>query len=384
MESVGDVLKRQPSRFHYQDLVQKIMKDPDVAAFIQQESLTPEELNRSISKFNQYITERDKFLRGDTDYIAKGYKPILVMNHGYADVSYEETPELIAAEKEAAIKNRLKLINLPASLRKASLAQVDLDDLGRLPVFEKLLAFVEQYPTILKGLYLYGDFGVGKSFMVAALAHDLSERRGVSSTLLHYPSFVIDVKNAIGDGNVKTLVDEIKLSEVLILDDIGAEQSTAWVRDEILQFIQFNKESTTCYNTTKFFNHFDSCLNSSTCCQEVIYDKNTLTWLDGIRMHSQGINTVLFFIVSRNDFTWQFPWLTNRRETNSQLKGNWTAHDKTTSLRTYNHVDFLVSSILNDFTNSVAISISISHQRTDITKSNTFLWIIFNCCNVIF
>ncbi|CKH80889.1 TPA: primosomal protein DnaI [Streptococcus pneumoniae] len=237
MESVGDVLKRQPSRFHYQDLVQKIMKDPDVAAFIQQESLTPEELNRSISKFNQYITERDKFLRGDTDYIAKGYKPILVMNHGYADVSYEETPELIAAEKEAAIKNRLKLINLPATLKQASLAQVDLDDLGRLPVFEKLLAFVEQYPTIRKGLYLYGDFGVGKSFMVAALAHDLSEKRGVSSTLLHYPSFVIDVKNAIGDGNVKTLVDEIKLSEVLILDDIGAEQSTAWVRDEILQVI---------------------------------------------------------------------------------------------------------------------------------------------------
>ena len=237
MESVGDVLKRQPSRFHYQDLVQKIMKDPDVAAFIQQESLTPEELNRSISKFNQYITERDKFLRGDTDYIAKGYKPILVMNHGYADVSYEETPELIAAEKEAAIKNRLKLINLPASLKQASLAQVDLDDLGRLPVFEKLLAFVEQYPVIRKGLYLYGDFGVGKSFMVAALAHDLSEKRGVSSTLLHYPSFVIDVKNAIGDGNVKTLVDEIKLSEVLILDDIGAEQSTAWVRDEILQVI---------------------------------------------------------------------------------------------------------------------------------------------------
>ena len=237
MESVGDVLKRQPSRFHYQDLVQKIMKDPDVAAFIQQESLTPEELNRSISKFNQYITERDKFLRGDMDYIAKGYKPILVMNHGYADVSYEETPELIAAEKEAAIKNRLKLINLPASLKKASLAQVDLDDLGRLPVFENLLAFVEQYPAIQKGLYLYGDFGVGKSFMVAALAHDLSEKRGVSSTLLHYPSFVIDAKNAISDGNVKTLVDEIKLSEVLILDDIGAEQSTPWVRDEILQVI---------------------------------------------------------------------------------------------------------------------------------------------------
>lgn len=237
MESVGDVLKRQPSRFHYQDLVQKIMKDPDVAAFIQQESLNQDELNRSISKFNQYITERDKFLRGDTDYIAKGYKPILVMNHGYADVSYEETPELIAAEKEVAIKKRLNLINFPSSLKNVSFLDVYRDDVQRFTVLKRMIEFVNDYPNNLKGLYLYGDFGVGKSFMVAALAHDLSEKRGVSSTLLHYPSFVIDVKNAIGDGNVKTLVDELKLSEVLILDDIGAEQSTAWVRDEILQVI---------------------------------------------------------------------------------------------------------------------------------------------------
>ena len=237
MESVGDVLKRQPSRFQYQDLVQQIVKDPDVAAFIQKESLSQEELNRSISKFNQYITERDKFLRGDTDYIARGYKPILVMNHGYADVSYEETPELIAAEKEAAIKKRLNLINFPSSLKNVSFLDVYRDDVQRFTVLKRMIEFVNDYPNNLKGLYLYGDFGVGKSFMVAALAHDLSEKRGVSSTLLHYPSFVIDVKNAIGDGNVKTLVDEIKLAEVLILDDIGAEQSTAWVRDEILQVI---------------------------------------------------------------------------------------------------------------------------------------------------
>mgnify|MGYP001738326124 FL=1 len=237
MESVGDVLKGHPSRFQYQDLVHQIVKDPDVAAFIQKESLSQEELNRSISKFNQYITERDKFLRGDTDYIARGYKPVLVMNHGYADVSYEETPELIAAEKEAAIKKRLKLINLPSSLKNVSFLDVYRDDVARLAVLNRMIKFVNDYPENRKGLYLYGDFGVGKSFMVAALAHDLSEKRGVSSTLLHYPSFVIDVKNAIGDGNVKNLVDEIKQAEVLILDDIGAEQSTPWVRDEVLQVI---------------------------------------------------------------------------------------------------------------------------------------------------
>lgn len=237
MESIGEVLSGRQTRFNYEDLVQSIMADPDVAAFIQKESLTPEEMRRSVSKFNQYITERQKFLTGDPSYIAQGYKPILVMNQGYADVSYQETEELLEAEKQAAIKNRLNLINLPASLKNASLADVDLDNVARFPIFERLTAFISEYPGVKKGLYLYGDFGVGKSYMMAALAHDLSEKRGVSTTLLHYPSFVIDMKNAINTGMVKELVDQVKVAQVLIFDDIGAEQSSQWIRDEILQVI---------------------------------------------------------------------------------------------------------------------------------------------------
>lgn len=237
MESIGDVIKGQPSRFQYQDLVQQIVKDPDVVAFIQKESLSQEELNRSISKFNQYITERDKFLRGDTDYIARGYKPILVMNHRYADVSYEETAELIAAEKEASVKKRLNLINLPSSLKDVRLVDVYRDDVARLTVLNKIIKFVDGYPNESKGFYLYGDFGVGKSYMMAALAHDLSEKRQASSTLLHFPSFVIDVKNAINTGQVKEMLDQVKKAEILILDDIGAEQMSPWVRDEVLQVI---------------------------------------------------------------------------------------------------------------------------------------------------
>lgn len=236
MESIGEVLSARQSRFHYQDLVIAILKDPDVAAFIQKESLTQEEIKRSVSKFNQYITERQKFLTRDPSYIAQGYRPILVMNQGYADVSYEETTELIKAEKQAAIKNRLHFINLPTNLKNACLEKVDLDSV-RLSTFERLTDFISCYPDVTKGIYLYGDFGIGKSYMMAALAHDLSEKRGASTTVLHYPSFVIDMKNAINTGMVKELVDEIKTAEVLIFDDIGAEQSSQWIRDEILQVI---------------------------------------------------------------------------------------------------------------------------------------------------
>ena len=239
MERVGQAMSRRngAQQFDYDKLVEQIMADPDVAAFIQSEGMTPAEIKRSISKFNQYISERNRFLLSDEAYIAKGYKPILVKNEGYADVSYEETPELVEAQKQAAINARLNLISLPASLKEASLAKVDLDDVGRYKAFELLTNFVADYPNYKKALYLYGAFGVGKSYMMAALAHDLSEKRRVSTTLLHYPSFVLDIKNAISSGLVKEKIDEVKVAQILILDDIGAEQSSPWMRDEILQVI---------------------------------------------------------------------------------------------------------------------------------------------------
>ena len=114
MEAVGSTLnKKQGPRFNYAELVNQILSDQEVAAFIAEESLSQEEIDRSISKFNQFISERNRFLLGDEAYIAKGYKPILIMNEGYADVSYEETPELIEAQRLEAIRNRVNLLNLP-------------------------------------------------------------------------------------------------------------------------------------------------------------------------------------------------------------------------------------------------------------------------------
>ena len=239
MESVGKTMSQmnRSQQFNYEELVAQILAEPEIATFIQKEGLSDVEIRRSISKFNQYISERNRFVLGDEDYIARGYKPVLVMNEGYADVSYEETPELIEAQKQASINRRLQLINLPSTLKEASLAKVDLDDRGRFGAFEELANFVASYPKARKGIFLYGDFGVGKSYMMAALAHDLSEKRQASSTILHFPSFVIDVKNAINTGQVKEMLDQVKKAEILILDDIGAEQMSPWVRDEVLQVI---------------------------------------------------------------------------------------------------------------------------------------------------
>lgn len=200
MEKIGQTInkKGQLVRNNVNELIQVILADPEVAEFISSHQLSQDEINLSLSKFNQFLVERAKFKTGDPSYIAKGYSPILVMNEGYADVSYQETRELIDAKTKAAISDRINLVNLPKSYRNIRMSDFDINNASRMKALSELLDFVEQYPSPdQKGLYLFGDMGIGKSYLMAAMARELSEQKGISTTLLHFPSFTIDVKNAI-------------------------------------------------------------------------------------------------------------------------------------------------------------------------------------------
>ncbi|HEL1640474.1 TPA: primosomal protein DnaI [Streptococcus suis] len=238
MKSVQDKLgQNQASRQSYDQLVVEIMQDKEVADFIRQQGLNQDEISRSISKFYEFINERNKFQSQDASYIAKGYQPVLVMNQGYADVSYLETAELVELRKLEAIKDRIQLINLPASLKNVTIADLDRQDENRVGIMLAISDFVKRVGQDNKGIYLYGTFGIGKSYLMAYLANLLSKTHLLSTTMLHYPTFVVDIKNAIKDGSVKERIDEVKTAQVLVLDDIGAEQHSSWIRDDVLQVI---------------------------------------------------------------------------------------------------------------------------------------------------
>ena len=240
MERVGQTLNRtgHHGSGNATDLTKQILADPRVASFIQEHGLSQDQIKRSLPKFNQFLVECRKVKEGDVTYIAKGYEPILTMNEGYADVTYKETRQLKEQQKQQAISKRINLVSLPQSYRKITFADIALDDVARVDTFETLIDFVANYPSPdQKGLYIYGDMGVGKSFMLAAMAHELSETKKVATTIIHYPSFAIDVRNGIKDGSVKEQIDAVKEAEVLVLDDIGAEQFSSWIRDDVLQVI---------------------------------------------------------------------------------------------------------------------------------------------------
>lgn len=240
MERVGQTLNRtgHHGSGNATDLTKQILADPRVASFIQEHGLSQDQIKRSLPKFNQFLVECRKVKEGDASYIAKGYEPILTMNEGYADVTYKETRQLKEQQEQQAISKRINLLSLPQSYRKITFADIALDDVARVDTFETLVDFVANYPSPdQKGLYIYGDMGVGKSFMLAAMAHELSETKKVATTIIHYPSFAIDVRNGIKDNSVKEQIDAVKEAEVLVLDDIGAEQFSSWIRDDVLQVI---------------------------------------------------------------------------------------------------------------------------------------------------
>lgn len=239
MKSVQEGLPQatQASPKTYQQLYQEIVGDAEVVAFIKAQGLNQEEINLSISKFLEYISQRDLFIKQDQAYMAKGYQPVLIMNEGYADVSYLETEELVEYRRLEAIKNRIQLINMPASLKHVTVADIDKSDENRVEVMLAITDFVKRFEEKPKALYIYGNFGIGKSYLMAYMANLLSKTHLQSTTMLHYPTFVVDIKNAIKDGSVKERIDEIKMAQILVLDDIGAEQHSPWVRDDVLQVI---------------------------------------------------------------------------------------------------------------------------------------------------
>ncbi|CRH85874.1 Primosomal protein DnaI [Chlamydia trachomatis] len=238
MNPVQENMKRENGgRKSFQELYAEIVRDAEVAEFIAQHQLTEDQVSRSLSKFFEYLNERKKYLAKDSAYIAVGYKPVLVMNEGYADVSYQETQALLDYRKMEAVKNRIQLISLPAILKSVTAADLDFEDVNRMPIYEAISEFLERVGRDNKGLYVFGNFGIGKSYLMAYLAHQLSVRHELATTMLHYPTFVVDIKNAISSGSVKEWIDDIKAAQVLILDDIGAEQHSSWVRDDVLQVI---------------------------------------------------------------------------------------------------------------------------------------------------
>lgn len=164
--------------------------------------------------------EKDDRIR--FDYVACKYKKEAIEKEKFQSVVFEE----------------------PLVIKNARMADIDLTDRKRAEVIKWVKKFYTEYQKNphIKGAYLHGSFGSGKSFILAALLNELA-LKGVKTTIIYYPEMLINLKNSFYDDfDVK--MDLIKRSDILLIDDIGAETVTPWCRDEILgTILQFRMDS---------------------------------------------------------------------------------------------------------------------------------------------
>ncbi|WP_268912956.1 primosomal protein DnaI [Lentilactobacillus sp. SPB1-3] len=245
MENVSESMKKILASKHLNDnfdkLVTAVKQDPEITDFVKehQSELASDAVERSIAKLYEFYNVKQKNAHQEKTF-APGYLPHLVVNDRLIDIIYSASPEVQARQKELAQKRLITTVLMPKDVQDANLENFFSDDGNKSDVLDAAIDFIDEFnaspDTFHQGLYLYGHYGVGKTYLLGAIANKLSEW-GVQTTLVHFPSLAVEMKAAISDNSVASKIDSIKKSSVLMIDDIGADSMSSWVRDDILGVI---------------------------------------------------------------------------------------------------------------------------------------------------
>lgn len=169
----------------------------------------------------------------------KGYRKVPVSLEGILSFEYKACKYEDKYLEDNNYKKNLNLFDEPKALKEAKMKDIYTDDKSRVEAIKYIDDFYNKYgDSKVKGLYLHGNFGSGKTYLVAALFNELA-KNDVESSIIYFPEFLRTLKASFqkyenSEGSFSEKYEKIKRVPLLLIDDIGAENVTSWGRDEIL------------------------------------------------------------------------------------------------------------------------------------------------------
>lgn len=98
-------------------------------------------------------------------------------------------------------------------------------------------AFIKIRNRDNKGFYLYGEPGVGKTILLQVIANTVANNGEQTVGFVNFAKFVETQKKALNEKNnqrSRETLQKLKQVDILFLDDLGAENVSAWSRDDLL------------------------------------------------------------------------------------------------------------------------------------------------------
>lgn len=137
-------------------------------------------------------------------------------------------------DNDTSYQNNIISFDMPKEIINASMKDIYTDDKNRLDAIKWLTTFIKKIENgeKSKGLFLTGNFGCGKTYLVAAAFNELA-KKGMKVACLYYPEFLRSLKERFSD-DYREIFNKVKKCDLLLIDDIGAETVTCWNRDEVL------------------------------------------------------------------------------------------------------------------------------------------------------
>ncbi len=92
--------------------------------------------------------------------------------------------------------------------------------------------FVDLYPQVDRGLLLMGGVGTGKTHLAVAALTGLIRDKGVRGRFADFTSLVLEIQMTFDvPGGSRNLLRPLVEAELLVLDELGAGKTSAWVTD---------------------------------------------------------------------------------------------------------------------------------------------------------
>ncbi len=236
MEALDSVLEKE--KFVKIDLdkeYEEALKNPIFKEITKKTKLPKKELKNYTSRLEESVEEYSHCLECknilDCKNRIRGHVYFPAVRQGHLDFEYKTCRYQQKLDKNTKHLKNIQFFNTPTSLKDASMENIYKNDKSRFEVILWLGEFLKNYreKDNQKGLYLSGNFGCGKSYLVAALFNELA-KKGHKSAILFWPEFL---RQAFYE-DFKEKYEYVKKVPLLLIDDIGAENVTAWNRDEIL------------------------------------------------------------------------------------------------------------------------------------------------------